>query len=103
MAEEEGDREHHMKGCNSGGHVRSCNRLELVVFFLDFDARDGAATRASNWCKYERQGSSIDELAKENASDIRLPTFAGCISQASSPDPRITCTFHLFRMSHNSH
>jgi hypothetical protein len=29
--------------------------------------------------------------------------FAGCISQASSPDPRITCTFHLFRMSHNSH
>ena len=109
-SEEEGDGEHRMKGCNSGGHVRIRKRLELVIFFLDFDARDGAcsrtfasATRASNWCKYDRQGSNIDELAKETASDIRLPTFAGCISQASSPDPRITCTFHLFRMSHNSH
>ncbi len=61
------------------------------------------SARASNWCKYERQGSNIDKLAKETSSDIRLPTFAGCISQASSPDPRITCTFHLFRMSHNSH
>ena len=42
MAEEEGDGEHRMKGCNSGGHVRSRKRLELVIFFLDFDARDGA-------------------------------------------------------------
>ena len=31
VAEEEGDGEHCIKGCNSGGHVRSRNRLELVM------------------------------------------------------------------------
>ena len=51
MAEEEGDGEHHMKGCNSGGHVRSRKRLELVIFFLDFDARDGAC---GSRCRAER-------------------------------------------------
>jgi hypothetical protein len=34
------------------------------------DRKFESASRALNWCKHERQGSNIEEMAKETASAI---------------------------------